>query len=340
MRTDFLVLCVGIAGFSTPILTMPGAVYAQSCNAPSCTSCGTAPRSTQAPRSAARGIYSRSPDSGERVGESNSMGIRGFGIRLPSISLEMPELRLPSINRYRRDAYMITDSAHAPYIDNNRALEFNPVGPDRETAAPDRSAESPRFTPRSPSCDAPVPRCDAPAAAVPGVDERAQRRDVPDSRNADLQQLREQAISLQKAIDSIANGSSDMAVPSERAQLQQKDREIAELRMELQRMQSTVEKAVAQSVLRSQSATTRTEQRTPTPNTTSNLRQVSTETQKNTRVGGKPVAQNGGCNGPKCQAKNSQSRNQQDDGFEAPVVNKTYTASRLSNLRPSSILGR
>lgn len=338
MRTDFLVLCVGIAGFATPTLTTPGAVYAQRCDAPGCTSCGAAPRSTQAPRSAARGIYSRSPDSGERVGESNSMGIRGFGIRLPSISLEMPELRLPSLNRYRRDAYMITDSAHAPYVDG-RALEFNPVGADREAAAPERSTPSPRFTPRSPSCDAPAPHCDAPSAAVPGVDERAQNgSDAFGSRDADLQQLREQAILLQKAIDSLANGIAAPAASIERVQLRQKDREIAELRMQLQRMQSKVTATATQGVSQEQTETSPAQKRKP--QSTSNVRPVSAEAQKSNRVASEPVAQNGVCNGPQCKAPISESRTQQDDGFQAPLVTKTYTVSRLSSLRPSSILRR
>lgn len=334
MRTKSFVVLLAIAGNALCLMSNDQA-YGQNCAAPDPVNCGATQRSAPVQRAEPRGFYSRSPDTGEFSGENNSIGVRGFGLRLPSISLEMPELRLPSLARYRRGPFMTTDSTRAPFVEG-RALEFNPVGPDRNVD--DRSVPTDRFVPttRAPSCNAPAPRCDAPAAAVPAADERAEGpTNSTDPRDAQLQQLREQAVLLQKAIDSLASGPISNAVASsERSQLQQKDREIAELRLELQRMQSTVGRTAAQSASHVQPTGTKAEQQT------SRIRSVSGETQKNTRVGSKPVVQNSACNGPQCKPQNSPPRTQPDDGFEPPVVTKTYTASRLSKLRPSSILSR
>lgn len=69
------------------------------------------------------GHYVRTPEAGEFAGESQSIGIRGFALKLPSLSLELPELRLPSLIRYRRNPEMHVESARAPWMPG-RPAEF------------------------------------------------------------------------------------------------------------------------------------------------------------------------------------------------------------------------
>lgn len=88
---------------------------------PNCTA--PTPRSFEAPRS---GAFVRSPETGEQAGESTGVGLRGFGIRLPAVSLDLPEIRFPSLVKYRRNAEMHVEGSRAPWVEG-RALEFNQV---------------------------------------------------------------------------------------------------------------------------------------------------------------------------------------------------------------------
>ncbi len=100
------------------------------------------------------GAYVRAPESGEFAGESTSLGIRGFGIRLPAISIELPEVRLPSVVRYRRNAEMYVDSSRAPWV-SGRPAEFRQVdrdagpetGPAKEVTPENHPATYPPPTP-------------------------------------------------------------------------------------------------------------------------------------------------------------------------------------------------
>lgn len=111
------------------------------CQAPCYTpsNCATAtPRSLETPR----GAYVRSPETGEQAGESSGYGLRGFGVRLPAISLDLPEIRFPSLVKYRRNPEMHVEGSRAPWVEG-RALEFNQVPRNLEEQTP-RSIEQPR----------------------------------------------------------------------------------------------------------------------------------------------------------------------------------------------------
>ncbi len=322
-----------------PFALVPAQVIqAQTCAAPGpcgCTACqqrNSSPRDFSPREAAPRGYYSRSPDSGEFSGENNSIGVRGFGIRMPSISLELPELRLPSLARYRRGPFMTTDSARAPWVEG-RALEFNPVGPDRERDTNDRSI-SPPVRPRDlPSCVAPAARsCDAPDPA-PGADARY-REDSGDlnAQDQQLQLLREQAVSLQKAIDSLSNNRKATVELTERQRLRRKEQEVEELRYELQRMRTMISDNQTQS---SQEVKTSVVSRNQTG---ANIRQVSAETASINRSATQPCLQSANCNGQECKNPNAQPPATTNSAtFERPIVTKRETASRF---KPSSIFGR
>lgn len=316
----------------------PAFVQAQSCAAPgpcSCTFCQQQKSRDVSPREAApRGYYSRSPDTGEFSGENNSIGVRGFGLRLPAISIELPELRLPSLARYRRGPHMTTDSARAPWVEG-RALEFNPVGPERDAA--DRSV-TPSNTRGAPSCVAPAPRsCDAPSAPAAEARNQAPASGL-NARDAELLLLREQAVSLQKAIDSLATNRVVAEEVSEHEQLRRKEREVDELRAEIQRMQSSMAKDVTRVDQPAKTEAARIETRKP--QTSSQVRPASVEISQASRTTSKPSLQPGTCTGPQCRTPYSQPQSRQDLVFEQPVVNKTQTAARTSNVRSSSIVGR
>ena len=323
----YLVICV--LCLSATAIAPSTAVQAQSCAAPgpcSCASCQQRQSREALPREAApRGYYSRSPDTGEYAGENNSMGVRGFGLRLPAISIELPELRLPSLARYRRGPHMTTDSARAPWVEG-RALEFNPVGADRDTT--DRSM-TPSRTREAPSCVAPAPAAET-------------RNHIPanglDARDAELRLLREQSVSLQKAIDSLANSRAVTEELSEREQLRRKEREVDELRAEIQRMQSIMAKDATTGGQQAKTDAARTEAKSK--QTSAKIQPASAEAPQVNRSTNNILTQNGVCNGLQCKAPNSQTGSQQEPVFELPVVNKKYTVARLNNLRSPSMTSR
>ncbi len=88
-----------------------------------------------------RGAYVRSPETGEQAGESTGLGLRGFGIRLPAVSLDLPEIRFPTLVKYRRNAEMHVEGSRAPWVEG-RALEFNQVPRNLEDNS--RSLDQPR----------------------------------------------------------------------------------------------------------------------------------------------------------------------------------------------------
>ena len=334
----FILLCL-----CSMAVVPTGTVQAQTCAAPgpcSCTSC--LQRQTAAPREAAprevapRGYYSRSPDTGEFSGENNSIGVRGFGLRLPSISVELPELRLPSLARYRRGPHMTTDSARAPWVEG-RALEFNPVGPERDAA--DRSVTPPPQSRGAPSCVAPTPRsCDAPEAAPPADTRYQLPANGLNAQDAELLHLREQAVSLQKAIDSLANSRAVAGELSEREQLRRKEREVDELRAEVQRMQSML---VKESPVGDHPARTDSVRSEPKkPQTTSKIRPVSAIAPQVNRSANKSFVQNGVCNGQQCKLPNGQACSPQEPVYEQPIVHQPVATSKASGFRPTSLFNR
>lgn len=70
---------------------------------------------------AAPGMYVQPPAAGEFEGASSGLGIRGFGLRIPAVNLELPTLQLPSFLHFRRGAQMHVSSASAPYVSGTAA---------------------------------------------------------------------------------------------------------------------------------------------------------------------------------------------------------------------------
>ncbi len=103
------------------------------------------------------GQYVRGPESGEFVGPAESIGVRGFGFRLPEIRIDFPEIRLPHLVRYRRNPEMVVTESRAPFV-RGEALEFNQVNP--ESAPAPESTDKPEPE-AAPYCVPPTPSCTA-----------------------------------------------------------------------------------------------------------------------------------------------------------------------------------
>lgn len=112
------------------------------------------------------GSYVAPPATGEVAGESRSMGVRGLGIRIPEIRLELPTVQLPSLVRYRRGPEMHIESGRAPFV-NQSAAAFGQIHtggvaplmtqsvPVNQSAPVPQSAPTPNPQPQS----APAPDC-------------------------------------------------------------------------------------------------------------------------------------------------------------------------------------
>ena len=136
-----------------------------------------------------RGAYVRSPETGEQSGESTSYGLRGLGLRLPAISIELPELRLPGMVKYRRNAEMHVEGSRAPWVEG-RALEFNQVPRSIETN--DRSIE-------------PQPRdlCVPPAPGCTTATEKSLREELA-RKESEIRQMQDRFGQLESAVNRLA----------------------------------------------------------------------------------------------------------------------------------------
>jgi hypothetical protein len=65
---------------------------------------------------APQGMFVAPPQTGTVYGAAESTVLRGAAIHLPSISIRMPSLELPSVQRTRQDARMELDRASAPFM--------------------------------------------------------------------------------------------------------------------------------------------------------------------------------------------------------------------------------
>ena len=133
---------------------------APSCNVPQCagrTESGNANRESGVAQP--EGSYIRGPESGEFESGSSSFGLKGFGIKLPAISFEGPEMRLPHLTRYRRNPAMVVESSRAPFV-KGRAAEFSQVPRD----VPESGQQQ---QPKRESDSAPVPYQCIPPGPVP-----------------------------------------------------------------------------------------------------------------------------------------------------------------------------
>jgi hypothetical protein len=119
------------------------------------------------------GAFVAGPQRGEVAGESRSFGLRMGALRIPEVTLPLPTFQMPCLVRYRRDAEMITESAHLPYV-SGEVPEFA-LRPEREVAkpTPEAAVEQPPTEPESAPVQQPVYPCYPPQyynPCVPGVD--------------------------------------------------------------------------------------------------------------------------------------------------------------------------
>jgi len=80
------------------------------------------------------GAYVQPPAVGELEGASSGYGVRGLGIRLPEVNLQLPSLQLPSVVRYRRGPQMRVDGATAPFV-AGQAAQFGMLSAGGQAAA-------------------------------------------------------------------------------------------------------------------------------------------------------------------------------------------------------------
>lgn len=122
-------------------------------NKPACTEpeqCVTTPVAppsappVAAPSPPAAAIYQTPQATADISGSSQSVGIRGFGLRIPESNFQLPTIQLPSIVRYQRGSEAHFESARAPQISGMAAVPSQislggpaiPVAPPSAPAAP------------------------------------------------------------------------------------------------------------------------------------------------------------------------------------------------------------
>lgn len=135
------------------------------------------------------GAYVRPRHHGESVGESHSLGIRGGALHIPSSTIRLPWLQLPSGLVFRREAHLLTDVQEAPYVDDGISeLTGTP-----KAGRPDQSNEDEeeQSGERRPSCSAP---------SVPGSEAALLHR---------IDQLTAQMTQMQSAMEAIARLQSE-----------------------------------------------------------------------------------------------------------------------------------
>ncbi len=121
----------------------------------------TAPAAPAAPAPA--GNFLRGPGTGQKSGESRSLGIRGPALHIPEIRLALPTLELPSPVLFTRDAEMLFDSLRGP-LSMAAVQDYGAIPAD---AAPAPAAPTPA-TPEIP----PAPQCTPACVPLLGQAER------------------------------------------------------------------------------------------------------------------------------------------------------------------------
>lgn len=143
-----------------------------------------------------RGVYVRAPETGEQAGESVTYGVRGPGLRLPAISIDLPELRLPSLVKYRRNPEMQVEATRAPWVEG-RAMEYNQIPPSNPRDIDDVQPRD--FTPQ---CVPPTPACSAREREL--MDKLAQRE-------AELQHVTQRFGQLEAVVNQLAERQAAQA---------------------------------------------------------------------------------------------------------------------------------
>lgn len=171
---------------------------APSCNVPHCagrTESATANRESGVAQP--EGSYIRGPESGEFESGSSSFGLKGFGIKLPAISFEGPEMRLPHLTRYRRNPAMVVESSRAPFV-KGRAAEFSQVPRD----VPESGQQQ---QPKRESDSAPVPYQCIPPGPVPtnASTERRLREELA-RKEAEIREMQDRFGQLENVVNRLA----------------------------------------------------------------------------------------------------------------------------------------
>ncbi len=114
-----------------------------------------------------RGAFASPPRSGMVAGESESVGLSGGALHIPSMSLRLPTLQLPCLTRYRREAHMVMDTTEAPWVNERRREYSIDAGPEiagvleRAQIAPERAPEAAKAPEKQSCAPQPPPPCDA-----------------------------------------------------------------------------------------------------------------------------------------------------------------------------------
>jgi hypothetical protein len=100
------------------------------------------------------------------AGESESVGLSGGALHIPSISFRLPTIQLPCFTRYRREAHMVMDTTEAPFVLERRREYSIEAGPEiagileRAPAAPERAPEAVKQPEKQPCAPSSPPPCD------------------------------------------------------------------------------------------------------------------------------------------------------------------------------------
>lgn len=169
---------------------------APACNSPQYYSPGqgeAAPRPEAGVRQPEGGAYIRGPESGEFEGGASSFGMKGFGLKLPAISFEGPEMRLPHLTRYRRNPVFHSESARAPFV-KGPISEFNQVP---------RQNNSPESAPVSKPEAGPAPyQCIPPSPANAATERRL--RDELARKEAEIREMQDRFGQLENVVNRLA----------------------------------------------------------------------------------------------------------------------------------------
>lgn len=182
----------------------PACCYPDSCACPSC--CPPPPVECDRegePELGRRGVYVRAPETGEYAGESESVGLRGLGIRIPEFHLELPTIQLPCFIHFRRDAELYADSARLPFVERE-PVEFGQFMKREPEAAP--RPREPESAPLKRDCCPPQQQYLAPPPAPAACASNAERelRWQLQVREYELSQLQNRFEQLESAVNSLA----------------------------------------------------------------------------------------------------------------------------------------
>ena len=174
------------------------------------------PPSPEAARRATWRIETKSPRT--RVAR---LGVRGLGIRIPEIRLELPTVQLPSFVRYRRGPEMHIESGRAPFV-NQSAAAFGQIHtggvaplmtqsvPVNQNAPVPQSAPAPAPRPQS----TPAPDC-TPCYTPPHCTSEAKVKEL----RREMEAARERILALQDDLEqAVAEVEQDRYVEQERVE--------------------------------------------------------------------------------------------------------------------------